>query len=103
VKAKKSKAKDKTLKQIGLWATIWWGVSGAYVVLLVWASRNNYVVLSNWWSAISRTYSDSNILPALLAVILFVWVVGGWVWLRELKHRKISYKAAFKDLFLTIR
>ncbi len=101
--AKKSKTKSKKLKQIGLWATIWWGVSGVYLVLLVWASRNNYIALSNWRSAISRTYYNSDVLPALLGFIVGVWVVGGVLWLRELKRQKISYKAAFKDLFLTIR
>lgn len=101
--AKKSKTKSKKLKQIGLWATIWWGVSGLYLVLLFWASRDNYVALSSWKSAICRTYHDSDVLPALLGMIIVVWVIGGLVWLGELKRQKISYKAAFKDLFLTIR
>ena len=98
---------------IGLWATVWWGVSGAYVLLLVWMSRDSYVDIStdagsngffsDWWSAISHTYDDSGVLPGLLALVIAVWVVGGVIWLRELKRQKISYKAALKDLFLTIR
>lgn len=113
MKTGKSKPKSKTLKRIGLWATIWWGVSGAYVVLLVWASRNDYVAfsqqavpassLANWRSAIEGAYRSSDTLQILLVLIATVWVIGGWLWLRELKHRNISYKAAFKDLFLTIR
>lgn len=113
MKAKKTKAKSKTLKQIGLWATIWWGVSGLYVLLWVWLSRSNFVnlsqsprpdnALSRWQAAMSRTYQEKWILSALLAAIIIVWAIGGWVWLKELKRRKISYKAAFKDLFLTIR
>ncbi len=91
------------MKQIGLWATIWWGVSGLYVVLLVWASRNNYVALSSWKSAISSAYRNSSALQILLAAVVIGWLIGGWIWLRELKRQKISYKAAFKDLFLTIR
>ncbi len=101
------------MQRIGLWATIWWGVSGLYVVLLFWVGRSDYVTISeragsgsaisNWQSAISSAYSDSSVLPALLALIVIVWLIGGWVWLRELKRQKISYKAAFKDLFLTIR
>ena len=111
--AKKSKAKSKTLKRIGLWATVWWAVSGVYLVLLAWATKAPYTVLAekdakvvsvpDWWSALGSAYRDSSALQILLAVIVIGWLVIGWVWLRELKRRKISYRAAFKDLFLTIR
>jgi hypothetical protein len=110
--AKRTKAKT-ALRRVGIWATIWWGISGAYVVLLAWMSKGSYVDIStgfgsndffsDWQSAISDTYSNYSFLPGLLAFILIVWAAGGWIWLRELKRQKISYKAAFKDLFLTLR
>lgn len=99
------------LWRIGAWATVWWGVSGAYVLLLVWVAKDYYVEraagstsssLGNWWHAIGDAYTQSVVLPGLLALIGLVWLVGGLVWLRELKRRRISYAAAFKDLFLTI-
>lgn len=110
---KKSKNKSLALRRIGLWATIWWGVSCGYILLLVWLGRNNYAAISestrsrgffaNWWTAISNTYRESDILLALLMLIIIIWIIGGWLWLQELKKQNISYQAAFKDLFLTIR
>jgi hypothetical protein len=108
------KATPKTARWwIGLWATVWWGVSGVYILLLAWEGREYYAIesssirsggfFSDWWSAVTTTYDASNVLPALLALIIAVWIAGGVVWLRELKRQKISYKAAFKDLLLTIR
>lgn len=91
-----------TLWKIGLWATFWWAVSCLYVLLLVWQARDAVEPLG-WTSAIGQTYGNSAALPALLGFILIVWAIGGIIWLRELKKQKISYNAAFKDLFLTIR
>lgn len=104
---------SKKLEQIGLWATWWWGVSCVYVLLLAWLGRDTYAVLSasssskgffgNWQSAFNIEYDNHSYLAALLAVIVIGWIIGGVLWLQELKSAKISYKAAFKDLFLTIR
>ncbi len=110
-KRKLGKAKPKTtLWYIGFWATIWWGVSGIYLVLLLWLSRNNYIYssmnnsfLSAWKGAIKETYTTSSLLPGLLSLIIIVWAVGAIIWIIELKRQKIKYKTAFKDLFLTIR
>ena len=98
-----------SLRRIGFWATCWWAVSGAYVVLLVWASRNasslsdGDVSIGDWTSAIGEAFTDTSFLQISLAAILLVWFIGGLVWLRELKRHKISYKTALKDLFFTIR
>lgn len=97
------------LRRIGFWATLWWAVSGGYVLLLVWESRNETAVssgsasLGNWLSAIGSTFAGSAALQILLATVILVWLIGGLVWLRELKRHKITYKTALKDLFLTIR
>lgn len=109
----KKTAKRARLGWIGVWATIWWGVSCFYLVLLVWAGKDRYATLSsspdsgsslsNWQSALSGAYRDSDFLPALLALIVVVWVIGGWLWLREVRRQNVGYGAAFKDLFLTIR
>jgi hypothetical protein len=42
-------------------------------------------------------------LVVLLYVIVLIWIIGGLVWLKALKLAKLSYKAGFKDLFLTLR
>lgn len=112
-KQKKKHLKRARLGFIGVWATAWWGVSCAYVLLLFWAARNDYVALAGpggsavsvakWQSALAGAYDDSVWLPALLAAIVSVWVVGGWLWLRELKRQKVSYGDGFRDLFLTLR
>ncbi len=101
------------LQQVGWWATLWWGVSCAYVLLLVWLAADTYADISesadsqgffsDWQSAVSSIYAENSYLPALLGFIIVVWIIGGIIWLKELKKQKISYKAAFKDLFLTIR
>jgi len=99
-----------TLRRIGTWATWWWGVSCGYVLLLVWRAKDYYQAfgghgfsLGNWARALRQAFTTSASLRVLLAAILLLWVLGGWLWLRELKRHKVSYKAAFKDLFLTIR
>jgi hypothetical protein len=108
------KAKPKTvLWWIGLWATLWWAVSGLFVAWLFWESRglyvsetlNSKVVCSRfkWSTAIWHTYTSSRSLEILSILIIIVWIVGFFVWLQELKRKKISLKEAFKDLFLTIR
>lgn len=78
-------------------------------MLLVWESRNAGSVsggdysFGSWTSAVRETFADSLFLQASLVAIILIWLVGGLWWLRELKRHKISYKTAFKDLFLTIR
>lgn len=108
------KAKPGTmLAKIGLWATIWWAVSGVYLVLLVWQSRDAYSYIStgdnsngfvaDWWTAMGEAYAAYDILQILPMAIFAVWLVGGAIWAGELKRQKISFEAAFKDLFLTLR
>jgi len=75
---------------VGVWATIWWGVTGLYIILLVWDTQ----------------LANSSHTPLLVSLALLVaagWFIGAVVWVDELKRQKISYKLAFKDLFLTIR
>jgi hypothetical protein len=101
------------LRRIGLWATIWWGVSCGYLLLWVWLARNYYVLFSTsalhrstydaWKSALSIEHNHSTVLMVLRLLILFGWVIGFVLWFRALKKNKISYKVALKDLFLTIR
>lgn len=88
---KLGKAKPGTrLWWIGLWATIWLAVTGLYVVLLVWV----------FGVATDRPVAA---LVTLAGLILVGWLLGALFWLKELQRKKISYKVAFKDLFLTIR
>jgi hypothetical protein len=110
---KAGRAQPKTaLWWVGIWATIWWGVSCAYPLLLIWLARSYYVHLpeaksqgfaSDWAHAIGDTFGRYSFLWPLLIAVVAVWLVGGAIWLRELKRAKITYKSAFKDLFLTIR
>lgn len=82
-------------------------------MLLVWSSRQAYSDIStgsdssgffsDWFSASTETYQDSTLLQWLLLAVLAGWIIGAVFWLMELKRQKISYKSAFKDLFLTIR
>lgn len=124
-KATKSKGSSKTsaktaykrrgtkLWGIGWWATAWWAVSGLYLLLLVWMAKDIYVEkagatgsgvsIGTWLDAISLTYHSSHNLQGLFLFIMLVWIIGSVTWLAELKRHGISYKAAFKDLFLTIR
>jgi hypothetical protein len=108
------KAESKTaLWFIGVWATVWWGLSFGYFLVLVWESRTLYVNLANssnsthffehWAQAIKAVYSTSFWWPTTLAIIVVVWLLGSWFWLRELKRQHISYADGFKDLLLTIR
>lgn len=114
VKHKAGKAKPKTnLWRIGWWATLWWAVSCLYAAWLIWQSRETYALyslsyqstgfFSDWSKAISNTYSKSSSLKLILGLIILIWLVGGVVWLIELKKHKIRYRSAFKDLLLTIR
>lgn len=111
---KYQKTKPKTaLWWVGVWATLWWGISCLYLALLVWTARYRFVALSDsatsagfwrdWGSAISQQYQQQQILRFGLAFIIVGWLFGAAVWMRELKTQKLSRKAAFKDLFLTIR
>lgn len=118
-KAKSSKknqyppARGTKLWRIGWWATAWWAISGLYLLLLIWLAKDLYLAkagafdtgadLGGWIDAISLTYHSSHNLQGLLLFIVFVWIIGGITWLSELKRHGVSYKAAFKDLFLTIR
>lgn len=88
---KAGKAKPHTrLWWIGLWATIWWAVSGLWVVGLFLYKYDSTLVTQD-------ALLDSAI------VIVGVWGIGALVWLDALKKAKISTKAGLKDLFLTIR
>lgn len=109
-KAKKTH-QSKTMKWIGIWATVWWAVTGLYLVLLFWAAKDIYVnlassapddYLANWISALGNAYSDSGMM-LLLAFIAFVWLIGGLVWLGEIKRQRVSYTTAFWELFFTIK
>lgn len=102
---------------IGVWATVWWGVSCFYVLLLFWIARHNYgrylglpslddslSSTAHWWSmALRDTYHSYVELQILLVFIVVIWVIGGYFWLQALRRQKVGYKAGFKDLFLTIR
>jgi hypothetical protein len=113
MKAKPPKKKsNKLLRQVGLWATIWWGVSGLYFVLFVWLARNyvqNSVFayqgsdVSTWHGALRVTFNNHGVLQLLAVMIVLGWIVGGIAWLQALKQADISYRDGFKDLFLTIR
>jgi hypothetical protein len=98
------------MRMIGLWATFWWGISGLFVVLLVWSAQYTYIEyapsgnhVAIWIESIKSTYVKDPTMQLLSALIVSVWVLGGIVWLHELKRLRITYTAAFKDLFLTIR
>ena len=96
------------LRRIGTWATYWWGASCVYILLLVWQSKDLYRPLSGfslqaWWTAIHGAFSRSGLLQMLCTMLVIGWVIGGWLWLRELKRQRISYKVALRDLFFTIR
>jgi hypothetical protein len=105
--------KGTNLWRLGVWATIWWGVSCLYLLLVVWLAKDYYTsnfdkvgsssIFNGWITSISNVYNESSYLPCILLIIISVWVIGGAIWLQELKKAKISYKAAFKDMFLTIR
>lgn len=108
------KAKPKTaLWWIGLWATIWWGVTCGFVLVLFWRAKDYYLsaaaatptaqFFSTWRTALAHSYHGSRLLPSFLMVIIAIWIAGGLLWLRALKIQNIGYRSAFKDLFLTIR
>jgi hypothetical protein len=114
MKAKSSKAESLSLlRRVGLWATIWWAVSGLYIVLVVWVAKDYYVqkinggyqgaTLSAWNWSVERAYSERDILRWLITAIVLGWIIGGIVWLKALKRANISYGDGFKDLFLTLR
>ncbi|HUD06688.1 MAG TPA: hypothetical protein VMR34_02275 [Candidatus Saccharimonadales bacterium] len=113
-KQNSGKAKPNTpLWWIGFWATAWWALTCVYGLVLVWQARNRLInqsldhargnSLARWFSAVKNTYTSSSILIDLFDVLLIVWLIGLLVWLVQLRKKKISYKAAFRDLFLTIR
>lgn len=101
------------LWNIGFWATVWWGVTGLYCLLVVWMSKNYYAelsiadpsdkVLNNWKLAFGDAYSRNILLILLTTMIIAGWVLCANLWLKELKRQKISYKAGLKDLLFTIR
>lgn len=105
------KRQNKTMKWIGIWATVWWAITGLYLVLLFWAAKDIYVdvaahapdnYLANWASALGTAYNNASMM-LLLAFIAFIWLIGGLIWLRELKRQGISYAKAFWELFFTIK
>jgi hypothetical protein len=113
-KATPAKAKsDRLLRRVGLWATIWWAVSGLYIVLVVWLAKDYYVqrvnggyrgsTFSTWNWALQEAYAKHNVLHWLITVIVLGWIIGGIVWLKALKQANISYCDGLKDLFLTLR
>lgn len=102
----------KQLRAIGFWATWWWALFCFYGLLLVWLAQDHYVELtkqatsgfwSDWWLAVRQAYQADVLLQVFFGVILLGWIIGGAIWLKALKRAKISYRMAFKDLFLTLR
>jgi hypothetical protein len=71
----------------------------------VWKAKDYYVIAprNGWWWATSTTFDSSNWWLVVLTLIILGWIKGAAVWLHELKKQHKSYKAAFKDLFFTIR
>jgi hypothetical protein len=93
-----------TMWWIGVWATIWWAVSGLYFVWWFWLAKADYAQFSDgWWSALNSSYASSPLLGQALAIILLIWIAGAAIWFRELKRLKISYASALRELFFTIR
>jgi|GEM_PF-5482494 len=108
----KKREQPLALKKIGTWATWWWGVTFLWILIWVWVSRTYYVrqsaavhngFFTDWGSALRLTYNGMSWLRFLLLTIIVVWIIGAAEWLLVLKKYHQSYKAAFKDLFLTIR
>jgi hypothetical protein len=114
VKKAAGKAKPKTkLWRIGWWATLWWAITGLYLVWLIWLSRNTFALkqvsdsssgfISNILDSMGNQLTHTPYLIVTLVLIVIVWIIGGVVWLIELNKNNVSYSSAFKDLFLTIR
>lgn len=102
--ARKKIKQSKLLRQVGLWATIWWAVSCLYVLLVFWQGKNLYIDdLLPWNKALTQSFSAYTWLWWLLAIIIIVWIIGAFVWVKALKQSKISLQAGLKDLFLTLR
>jgi hypothetical protein len=97
---------------VGLWATIWWGLSCIFCLVLVWQSRTRYVQytvleiggyhFAAWNQAIIHTYG-AELWLTLLSLLLLGWIVVFYAWMKALREAGVSYRAAAKDLFLTIR
>lgn len=107
-----NKRTPQTLRTIGIWATLWWGITCLWVLACVWQSRGIYANLSlfstrgftaDWRKALHMAYSSTTWLQVALLVIVLGWIAGAITWLYELKKHHFSYKAALKDLFMTIR
>jgi hypothetical protein len=101
--------KGTTLWWIGWWATIWWAISLLYIVWWFWLASITYAQyvttgnnISAWADAVGSTFAYSEVLQMQL-MILAIWLVGGLWWVSELQRKKITLRAAFKDLFGTIR
>lgn len=88
---------------IGMWATIWFGLSGLYLVLLIWVATDYYTAGISWVEAVKEAYAQYSILTLLVSIIITGWIIGAIVWLRALKKAKISRKAGLKDILLTVR
>ena len=101
-----------SLNRIGLWATIWWGVSCLYPFWLVLSARSVYIAqasahaggrLNDWAWAVSKTWGEHGYFAWALVAVIAVWLVTAAWWLRAVKRAGNSYAVAFRDLFLTIR
>ena len=116
MKAKKPiKTKSaKLLRQVGLWATIWWAVSGLYLVLVVWLAKDYYAQqtassdyqsngLNAWGRAIHQAYAGHSVLAWLAIGVVAGWAIGAIIWLKALKQAKLTYRDGLKDLFLSLR
>lgn len=112
MQSKLAKPKHKTLLWwVGVWATIWWAVSGFYIVLVIWVAKDFYIEKSNdnvfykqdWSYAISQSISNKTYLAWLFFAIILGWLILALFWFRALRLRRISFRAGLKDLFLTIR
>jgi hypothetical protein len=106
----KQRASVPALRRIGVWATWWWALSGAYMLASVWVAKDLYRWHTGggfswhvWWFSYGEAFSDTAWLQLLLGIVAAGWLVGGGLWLRALQQHKISYRTALKDLFFTIR
>lgn len=101
---------DNQLRFIGEWATVWWALSGLFLVILIVQMivvygdfQTMHSASPSWWYTFIHTFKD-HLYIYLLAIIVFIgWVLCGIAWVRALREAKISYKDGLRDLFLTIR
>ena len=106
----KAYKKGTSMWWIGWWATFWWGISLLYIVWWFWLASTTYAQkvstgndITVWADTVGTTFAYSEMLQVQLWMILSVWFVGGLWWISELQRNKLSLRAAFRDLFGTIR